>query len=45
VSDFAAEMDKFKALRPSFGLLAAGERAFPLGYGALHKFLDCCTAT
>jgi hypothetical protein len=31
-----------KALRQGFKF---GEQVFPLGYGAVHNFLDCCTAT
>jgi hypothetical protein len=41
VSGFAADMDNFKALRQSF----KHKSTLPLGYGALHKILDCCTAT
>jgi hypothetical protein len=41
VSGFVADMDNFKALQRSF----KGEQAVPLGYGALHNFLDCCSAT
>jgi hypothetical protein len=45
VSDFAADLDNFKALRRSFDPRAAGEQVFPSGHGAVHKILDCCTAT